>query len=188
MVANNTYDALYGALTKALAEIKNPIKKESNPFFKSKYATLDDTLEIATKTLAKYDLGILQLNVTSEENNPVLKTRIIHSSGAYIEDGGVPIRCKDKNNPQQIGSAITYARRYGLQAMLGMVGVEDDDANTASKEPTLSDKLKSANSLEELENVWADYSGRINKLTPAQQSTLTNKYKAKQKELENEDI
>jgi hypothetical protein len=49
---------LYSALTKALAEIKNPVKKESNPFFKSKYATLDDTLEIATNTLAKYESSI----------------------------------------------------------------------------------------------------------------------------------
>jgi hypothetical protein len=179
---------LYSALTKALAEIKNPVKKESNPFFKSKYATLDDTLEIATNTLAKYDLGIMQLNVTSEENNPVLKTRIIHSSGAYIEDGGVPIRCKDNNNPQQIGSAITYARRYGLQAMLGMVGVEDDDANTASKEPTLTERIKGCNSLEELDEIWNKYTDRIGKLTSAQQSKLTTIYDNKKKGLEDENI
>ena len=110
--------------------MSNPKKSATNPFFKSKYATLEDSLNIATKTLAKYDLAVLQLNVTKETGS-CLVTRIIHKSGQFIEDGGVPLKLKDENDAQKLGVAITYARRYGLQSMLGMIGEEDDDGNTA---------------------------------------------------------
>ena len=123
-------DLLYEQLVKALSEMSNPKKSATNPFFKSKYATLEDSLNIATKTLAKYDLAVLQLNVTKETGS-CLVTRIIHKSGQFIEDGGVPLKLKDENDAQKLGGAITYARRYGLQSMLGMIGEEDDDGNTA---------------------------------------------------------
>tara|TARA_R110000787_G_scaffold71014_4_gene158049 strand:- start:683 stop:1345 length:663 start_codon:yes stop_codon:yes gene_type:complete len=123
-------EILYQQLVKALGEMSNPKKSATNPFFKSKYATLEDSLNIATKTLAKYDLAVLQLNVTKVTGS-CLVTRIIHKSGQFIEDGGVPLKLKDENDAQKLGGAITYARRYGLQSMLGMIGEEDDDGNTA---------------------------------------------------------
>jgi len=119
-------------LVLALAEISNPKKTASNPFFKSKYATLEDSLKISTNVLKKYNMAVLQLNKTTSEGQASLLTRIQHKNGEFIQDEGVPIRSKDPNDPQKIGSAITYARRYGLQSILGMVGVEDDDANAAS--------------------------------------------------------
>ena len=122
-------------LVLALAEISNPKKTASNPFFKSKYATLEDSLKISTNVLKKYNMAVLQLNTTTPEGQASLVTRILHKNGEFIEDKGVPIRSKDPNDPQKIGSAITYARRYGVQSILGMVGVEDDDANAASMPP-----------------------------------------------------
>ena len=74
-------------------------------------------------------MAIIQRNKTTPEGQASLITRILHKNGEFVEDEGVPIRSKDPNDPQKIGSAITYARRYGLQSILGMVGVEDDDAN-----------------------------------------------------------
>ena len=85
--------ALYSSLVQALAEMANPKKIANNPFFKSKYATLEDTLAIASDTLSKYDLAVMQLNV-SRETDSVLVTRIIHKSGAFLEDGGVPLKLK----------------------------------------------------------------------------------------------
>ena len=122
-------------LVLALAEISNPKKTASNPFFKSKYATLEDSLKISTNVLKKYNMAIIQRNKTTPEGQASLITRILHKNGEFVEDEGVPIRSKDPNDPQKIGSAITYARRYGLQSILGMVGVEDDDANAASMPP-----------------------------------------------------
>lgn len=138
----NTNDLLYSQLVKATNEMSNPKKSANNPFFKSKYATLEDSLNIAKKTLAKYDLGVMQLNIT-RDNVSCLVTRIFHKSGQYIEDGGVPLKLKDPDDAQKLGSAITYARRYGLQAMLGMVGEEDDDGNKAVQPKSKSNEMPS---------------------------------------------
>lgn len=183
-------DLIYPQLVKALSEMTNPKKSATNPFFKSKYATLEDSLNIATKTLAKYDLGVMQLNVTREDGS-CLVTRIIHKSGQFIEDGGVPLKLKDPNDAQKLGGAITYARRYGLQAMLGMIGEEDDDGNTAVKaEPKKSfkNKLQETKELDELQLLWDNNQHKINKLTPAQQSILTTTFNKKKEEFDNENI
>jgi len=167
-------DLLYEQLVKALSEMSNPKKSATNPFFKSKYATLEDSLNIATKTLAKYDLAVLQLNVTKETGS-CLVTRIIHKSGQFIEDGGVPLKLKDENDAQKLGGAITYARRYGLQSMLGMIGEEDDDGNTAvqpkPKEVTARQPSKMSYNIYDLEgskintyNKYETYFAEISKL------------------------
>jgi len=183
-------DLIYPQLVKALSDMTNPKKSATNPFFKSKYATLEDSLNIATKTLAKYDLGVMQLNVTREDGS-CLVTRIIHKSGQFIEDGGVPLKLKDPNDAQKLGSAITYARRYGLQAMLGMIGEEDDDGNTAvnsTRKKTFADRLKETKELDELQLLWDNNQHKINKLTSAQQSILTATFNQKKEEFDNEDI
>jgi len=62
-----------------------------------------------------------------------LQTNIIHISGKVVCDGGIPLVSKDANDPQKLGGSITYARRYGMCALLGIVGDDDDDANLASE-------------------------------------------------------
>jgi hypothetical protein len=67
------------------------------------------------------------------DHGPVLRTTLLHKSGQWIASE-VPLMVGEKSTMQTLGSAITYARRYGLAAMVGVVADEDDDGNAASKE------------------------------------------------------
>tara|TARA_R110000765_G_scaffold59848_1_gene116012 strand:+ start:24 stop:707 length:684 start_codon:yes stop_codon:yes gene_type:complete len=97
------------------------------------YPTLGGCLAAAKIALQNNNLAIMQMVVAGgDEEVDRLVTRVIHISGSFIEDGGVPLYCADKNNPQKMGSCITYARRYGLLAMIGCVGDDDDDGQAAT--------------------------------------------------------
>lgn len=117
------------AFTKAQQDIKIAHKAENNPFFKSKYADLTAVWDAVKDALGKNELAVMQIPTVIGEHQ-FLRTRLIHSSGEWIE--GVYIINPVKNDPQGIGSAITYARRYSLCAMLGVIADEDDDGNKAS--------------------------------------------------------
>lgn len=102
------------------------IKKDSeNPFFKSKYADLASIWEVVQPILAKHDLVLIQ-PIQGKE----IKTILMHASGEIIESN-YPIISKSEINPQDYGSAITYARRYALSSMLGIIADDDDDGNAA---------------------------------------------------------
>ena len=173
-------------LVSALGEIQNPKKSADNPYFKSKYATLEESLKNAKEVLRKYNLSVLQLNKSFlNSEGHVIVTQLLHTSGEYIQDNGVPIVSKDKNDPQKMGSAITYARRYGLMSMLGMVGTDDDDGNYASRpaqtkakvkanpsEESLEQRVDTALSVKELTTIREEYQTKINSLTPAQQKMI----------------
>jgi hypothetical protein len=99
------------------------------------YPTLGGCLAAAKSALGKHNLALVQMVCASGDNqSDRLITRFIHVSGSFIQDEGVPLYCADKNNPQRMGSAISYARRYGLLAMIGCVGDDksDDDAIIAT--------------------------------------------------------
>jgi hypothetical protein len=103
-------------------------KDSSNPFFKSKYASLSHIQEAIQIPLAESGLAYSQL--PDGENG--LTTILIHAeSGEYLQStyDMAPV----KNDPQGRGSAITYQKRYSLTAILGLNIDEDDDANAASK-------------------------------------------------------
>ena len=118
---------LQADLVAALSAIRNPALDGKANY--GKYATLPACLEAARQTLSQHNLSVMQMTHTDPDR---LVTRIIHTSGEFLEDGGVPLLCENKANPQKMGSAITYARRYGLCAMLGIVGEEDDDGQRAT--------------------------------------------------------
>lgn len=102
------------------------------------YPTLGACLAAAKLALGKHNLAIMQMVCAADDGQPDrLVTRVVHVSGSFIEDGGVPLYCENKNNPQKMGSAITYARRYGLLAMIGCVGDDDDDAQAATPQREL---------------------------------------------------
>lgn len=112
------------------------MKKDSeNPFYKSKYFDVNQLIEAIRPELIKHDLLLLQ----PIENDRVI-TRIIDvESGDSIEAG---IKLSDNVKPQDIGSEITYYRRYTLQSLLG-VEAEDDDGNRSSgnkQKPASDDK------------------------------------------------
>lgn len=122
-------ETIYTALLKAQMEFPNVKKSSSNPFFKSKYAGLDSVLEVVTPILNKNGLFIAQFPINVEDRVGVY-TAIYFKDGEKIE-GSFTMNLS-KNDPQGAGSAITYARRYALVAMLGLNVEDDDDANTAS--------------------------------------------------------
>jgi len=107
------------------------VKKDAvNPFYKSKYATLDTIWEAIRKPLSENGLSVVQ-TLGIVEGNSVLETTLYHTSGELIS--GVQLVNPVKLDPQGLGSAITYARRYSLSAILGIVADDDDDANIATK-------------------------------------------------------
>lgn len=125
----NLAKALFEFQTKAV-KIK---KKADNPFFKSKYADLPSILDEIHQPLI--DCGLVISQIPDGEG---LTTMLIHSeSGEYIEANGT--MKPTKSDPQAIGSAITYQRRYSLCAILGLNVDDDDDGNAASSQKPESD-------------------------------------------------
>lgn len=120
---------LFSALAKAQAQIKTAVTDSTNPFFKSKYTTLDGCWEACRIPLTNNGLSIIQV-VKEEGARMYLCTILGHSSGQYIEST-MPL-LPGKQDPQSLGSAITYARRYSLCAIVGL-SQGDDDGEEAMK-------------------------------------------------------
>lgn len=118
------------ALAKVNEEIRNVPKQKENKFFASRYSDLATVYEICRKTLAVNGLSVIQ-TTKIENDNTILITTLLHSSGQWIASE-YPIR-PVKQDPQGYGSAMTYARRYSLMAIVGIAAEdEDDDGNAAS--------------------------------------------------------
>ena len=111
-------------------------KDAVNPHFKNKYASLSNIIEATTPHLNAVGLSIIQLPCESG-----LETMLLHTSGEYISSVSLT-PCKDASNPQALGSALTYARRYALGAVLSLNIDEDDDAQRATVAPVAQPKAK----------------------------------------------
>lgn len=129
MQMSEQINELAAALSKVQSAMKPAKKDSTNPFFKSKYADLSSVWEACKDELTKNGLAVCQ-TMESTERGEGVRTTLMHSSGQWIS--GVLVLNPAKNDPQGIGSALTYARRYGLAAILGIV-TEDDDGNAASR-------------------------------------------------------
>jgi hypothetical protein len=128
MYQSNEIDQLAAAMAAAQAEMGAAVKGASNPFFKSKYADLGSVIQAIKPAFAAHGLSYIQMPI-HEDTGVGVCTRLMHKSGQYLEQEFVlPLA---KQDPQAAGSAITYARRYALQAMAGIPS-EDDDANAAT--------------------------------------------------------
>jgi len=112
------------------AELSNPKNTADNPFFKNKYAPLNEILNEVRPLLSRHGLAVIQ-NTMSIEDKIGIQTIIIHSSGENIASDILLLKA-DKDTAQGQGSAITYGRRYQLSAMLSIASEDDDDGNTAS--------------------------------------------------------
>ncbi len=119
---------LAAALSKAQGMITAEIIDAANPFFKSKYADLASVWDAARKPLSSNGLSIVQ-TTSGDQEIVTIVTTLLHSSGQWIR-GKLQMK-PVKNDPQGIGSCITYARRYALSAMVG-IAPEDDDAEAAT--------------------------------------------------------
>ena len=121
-------------LAKSLKELQKqlkPVKKDKqNPFFKSNYADLESVVENSRQVLYDNGFSVTQL-ISHSGTDSLLETVLLHESGEWISSEMKLYMTK--NDPQAQGSAITYARRYALMAIIGMVAEgEDDDAEVAS--------------------------------------------------------
>lgn len=115
------------ALVAAQKEMGGSVQKDAkNPFFKSNYATLNAALETVMPTLNKHGLVVLQPTVT-KDGKQYVATTIMHESGEFISSE-TEIVTKAGANAQETGSALSYARRYGLMSMLSLAAVDDDGA------------------------------------------------------------
>lgn len=145
MTTSDSMANIAPALANALTVIHNATKDSKNPHYKSTYASLASVIDATKMTLGQHGLVVVQAPGWSE-NRVTVTTRIVHSSGEWIEavaEAPVP-----KADPQGVGSAITYLRRYSLAAICGITQ-EDDDAETASRRPPQSKPQVSAEILQE---------------------------------------
>ena len=129
------------AFVKFQSEFKGMKPDSSNPFFKSTYISLDGILETARPILAKNGLAIIQ-EATGDGEYIFVKTKLIHESGEMIETEVLKMK-PQKNDPQSMGSCITYSKRYQLAALLGICECIDDDANIATYGNNSPDQYKS---------------------------------------------
>jgi hypothetical protein len=119
---------LFNSVSNFQAECPKISKDANNPFFKgSKYATLPHILSIITPILKKNGLLIVQPVM----NNCVV-TKLIHIETGQTIESVYDILCKDATNPQQLGSGVSYARRYSISSILNLNIDDDDDGNAAT--------------------------------------------------------
>ena len=126
MEKSESIKEIANALCKFQAEVEKIKKGATNPFFKSKYATLADILDVIRQPLANNGLSFVQF----PKGVHGLETMLMHTSGEYLSESYEMKPVKD--DPQGAGSVITYQRRYTLGAVLGLNIDEDDDGNKAS--------------------------------------------------------
>lgn len=149
------------ALAAAQMEITDPAKDAVNPHFRSRYADLATVLKTVRPVLARHGIALTQTTQILD-GALVLVTRL-HWRDEELA-GYYPIN-PTKADPQGYGSAMTYARRYALQAIVGVAADDDDDGNAASAAPskpahdelaTFIAQVKACNDLEELRSRKAD--------------------------------
>lgn len=129
-------------ILKIQSEIGVLVKTETNPFFKSKYMDINGLLEQLLPLLEKYGLTVIQ-PLSEINGKPALETRVYDKEGNMKISSLMPL--PDIQDPQKMGSAITYYRRYALQSLF-LLRAEDDDANVASNK-----KSKIKNNEEDLD-------------------------------------
>jgi hypothetical protein len=122
-------DTIFTALVKAQAGFAPALKTSSNPHFKSRYADLAAVVEAVIDSLNANGIFMTQKTLDCESGVKV-ETIFIHQSGEMMSMGVISVPVQ-KNDAQGYGSALTYARRYGLMAACG-VAPEDDDGNAAT--------------------------------------------------------
>ena len=122
----------YEALVKAISECENVTASRINSHFKSRYYGLSDLLAEIKPVLGRYGLAAFQVPC-SNADRVWISTTIIHTSGHKFDCGELGVNAAGLN-PQNIGTAFTYLKRYALSTCLGVASeLEDDDGNQASK-------------------------------------------------------
>jgi len=181
------------ALAKAQANMGKALKQANNPHFRSKYADLGNVMDACLPALNEAGIALIQ-PTGEDEHGRYVETILIHGESGESLTCRVPL-IVSKNDMQGYGSAVTYARRYGLMAMAG-IAPEDDDGHAASKAPPKQEQrqqkpqetdaeaierakeyLAEADSLDDLKERW----GRIPKPVQASAEVIAAKDAAKER-------
>ena len=129
------HKGLYAALAAAQADMGPALKDSVNPAFKSKYADLASVMAACLPALNAHGIAVIQPPYQNEAGAHFVKTVLVHGETGETAECAVPL-IVSKNDMQGYGSAVTYARRYGLMSMAG-IAPEDDDGNAAAKSPPM---------------------------------------------------
>lgn len=150
MLTSDSISTIMPALIKAQSAFAPAVKAKVNPHFKSKYVPLDAVVDAIAQPLRDNGIAIVQ-QTDIEDARTVLITRLIHESGEWIA-GRYPVH-PVKSDPQGEGSALTYARRYALMALVG-IAPEDDDGNAAVKATEREGSRPPVSKVTPLDGVW----------------------------------
>jgi hypothetical protein len=131
-------NAIAKALAAAQADMANPRFDSQNPHFRNSFASLASVRNAVVPVLAKHGICMTQ-NLETVEKGIACTTILTHESGQQMAFGPL-VMPASKPDSQGLGSAATYARRYALMAVCGVVGDEDDDANSATGKPAAATK------------------------------------------------
>lgn len=166
------------AFVKASASVKIAIKNAVNPHLKNKYADLGAVQDACSDALQQNGLAVMQCPVPGEDGRLHLETMLVHESGEWISSElAMPL---PKSDPQGYGSALTYARRYALAAMMGVTQDDEDGARASASESEAAalaacDAMRAAVGLAPLQAVFAD-AWRAANGDKAAQKILTSVY------------
>lgn len=125
MEKSDQINEIAGALAKAQGVVKGASKDATNPHFRSKYADLASVWDACRAALSENGIAVVQGPSSNDDGSVSVVTMLCHSSGQWMSEtlSVKPV----KADAQGIGSAITYLRRYGLAAMVGVAPDDDDD-------------------------------------------------------------
>lgn len=132
MKTSETITKIAPALLKVQKSMGVITKDATNPYFNSVYADINSVLAVALETLNENGISVLQ-PVSTENGKMQVETMLLHESGEYVSDKFELVLTKQ--DMQALGSAITYARRYGIQSTLGMRAQDDDGNASVSRSP-----------------------------------------------------
>jgi hypothetical protein len=157
--SSETIATLASALAKAQTALVNPEKTMTatvrggrageGPERSFRYAPLSSGLEIVRKTLGQHEIAVMQTTSLDDVSRMVrLNTVLAHSSGEWIASDWPVCPLSDVSSPQRMGAALTYARRYGLFALVGIAGEDDLDAPDLHDTPSELDPGRTGGSNE----------------------------------------
>ena len=139
---------LAAAMLKVQKQLRPALKDSYNGFTQSRYATLNSVMDACGEALIDNGIWVTQYPVPVENGSSSLGlvTKLVHAESGEWQESLISMPLA-KADPQGYGSALTYARRYGLSAMVGLV-TEDDDANTACNPTVLNSQNQTIHDLE----------------------------------------
>jgi len=119
------------ALARAQATMTGAVKDSENPHFRSKYADLESVWNACRTPLTSNGLSVTQLLTYTDRQAVAIETILLHETGEYLGSTfEIPV---SKSDAQGFGSALTYARRYSLSAIIGIAPAEDDGESAVGR-------------------------------------------------------